>query len=219
MKMIRPLTPEVIAARIDASRNSASSLPRPRSSARVSVCHSASRRSAFLNGPRKARCSACAGGPSRPDRSRSRTSRRRQSRMVMRISDEGASRRSMPATCGVCGHLADALSRLGVTGAGACAVPARGRPPAVSSAASPISRPGPSPAIPAWRKCAWSAGSNRNPTRALIARQRFTRIKNAKHSLASSTSWRVLLFTATTGGHEGRAKSRHSRRYLRRLSS
>jgi hypothetical protein len=34
----------------------------------------------------------------------------------------------MPATCGVCGHLADALSRLGVTGAGACAVPARGRP-------------------------------------------------------------------------------------------
>ena len=26
---------------------------------------------------------------------------------------------SMPATCGVCGHLADALSRLGVTGAGA----------------------------------------------------------------------------------------------------
>ena len=113
----------------------------------------------------------------------------------------------------------DLMAHVVAAGAGACAVPARGRPPAVSSAASPISRPGPSPAIPAWRKCAWSAGSNRNPTRALIARQRFTRIKNAKHSLASSTSWRVLLFTATTGGHEGRAKSRHSRRYLRRLSS
>ena len=53
------------------------------------------------------------------------------------------------------------------------------------------------------RRCrGWYNARARRRSAGSHSSKRFTRIKNAKLSLASSTSWRALLFTATTGGHE-----------------